>query len=493
MSSDSKRRFRKLLVPFSLSLLIGIVIFYGGDAYQLIGLTALKNAIDIFGYALGIAEFIALAVFLKRIVQYVFLDNFLSNALGAPAPRLLSQMSAVIIYALAIAAIASLVFKKDLTVMLATFGGASIVVGFALQGFIQDLFAGLTINLDQSIKMGDYIRVHAQGTQGAFEGQVVEISWRSLQLMDSKLNTIILPNSFVQRSIFTNYSRPEQYYILDLPIVMDHGVPTEKVRQILQTALVEATPLFSPLNAPTPSILIDEISLQGVVYMMRIYPTFATRTRARTYTMQMAMKHLRFAGLTPACAKQEQISHDNTIETDNSTLLAHLLATTYLFKGLDVSVLRLIAENAVIRHLPQNTLIVQSGDIADFMFFIEAGLVSAKHRQHSLDKTAIEEILGPGSLINGVQMLAGGSYERTIHSKTDVLIYEINYAVIEKLLQQKPEMGSFLSHRVAQRILDNIAKGTHSYYQSYIPEDINELTEKVFKNFRRTFAHLKIT
>ena len=150
---------RKLALPSILSGVLGLAIFYSSEANKVMGMEALQEAIIVVSYGLSIAEILVVSTLLRRLTQYFILDRLIAPALGTPTPRLLSQMITVIVYTLAIAAVVSIVFKKDLTVFLATFGGASIVVGLALQSMIQDLFAGLTINLDRSINIGDYIKL----------------------------------------------------------------------------------------------------------------------------------------------------------------------------------------------------------------------------------------------------------------------------------------------------------------------------------------------
>lgn len=482
----------KLLAPLILSVLLGIIIFYGGEAYQIMGLAALKNTIVILGYALGIAEFFVLAVLLQRIVRYIFLDHLVAKALGAPTPRLLSQMSSVIIYTLAIAAIVGVVFKKDLTVVLATFGGAGIVIGLALQGMIHDLFAGLTMNLDRSINIGDFICINKEQL---IEGEVIEISWRTTRILNSNNNIVIVPNSLVSSSVIVNFSAPDNYYELTFPITLDIEIPAEKAIRILRTAAIEASPLFSPSNAPSPHVDIRAITLQGVEYLVYIFPSFKTRTLSRNQLHQQILQHLKFAGLMPAREKREHSNFQPSIDSYSSTAhFAKLLGTTELFKDLTELELQLLADTAPIRRFPAETVIVQGGEIAGFMFLIVEGLVVAEEWRKKVGNKSpvVDTVLGPGSLINSTSMLAGRSCDATIRTKSDVLLCEINYSVIDGLLQQNPECGHYLSRRVAEQLSGDLANGVHSNFQKAPPSNIEELTAIVFNNLRRSFAHLKL-
>lgn len=481
---------RKLLVPFALSVLLGGFIFYGSEAYQIMGLAALENTIVIFGYALGIAEFLVLAVLVQRIVQLVFLDRLIARALGAPTPRLLSQMSSAIIYTLAIAAIVGVVFKKDLTVVLATFGGASIVIGLALQRMIQDLFSGLTINLDRSINIGDFISLSKSDN---VEGEVREISWRTTQILNSNGNIVIVPNNLLSSNVITNFSAPAPFFELAVVVTLDIEIPVEKALRILRTAAIEASPEFSPREAPPPKVVVRAITLQGVEYSITVFPTFKTRTRSRDWVQQQVLRHLSFAGLTPAREKSEQLDFQPNAAIQASTEhCAKLLGATKLFQNLAEPELQLLANASVMRRLPADTVVMQGGEIAGFMFLVIEGLLVAEEwRKKVGKKSAVADVvLGPGCLVNSSSMLAGGSCEATIRTKSEVLLCEIDYPAIEKLLLQQPESGRYLSRRVAEELNSGIG---HNHYQQEGFSDVEELSAIVFKNLRRSYAHLKLT
>jgi small-conductance mechanosensitive channel len=475
--------YKRLLVPFTLSLVLGVIILYGGEAYQATGLAALENSLTILGYVLGIAEFFVLAILVQRVFQHVILDRIVAAALGTPTPRLLTQLSAFIIYALAVGAIVGVVFKKDLTVILTAFGGAGIVIGLALQNVIFDLFAGLIINLDRSIKMGDFIRF----TQDLnVQGEVEEISWRTMRILDTECNVIIVPNSRVFSSIVTNYSQPKAFIEIDVVITLDAEVPVERALRILLSAAIEAAPHCSIPDSPPPNVKIKAITLQGIEYVVQIYPSFKTRAKGRNFLQQQIMRHLNFAGITPARAKLDNYQ-DNSQAIDyvhfNRNHLATLLGSLNLFQDLAPAELELLASSGLIRQLAENTRLVQGGEIATSMFLVIEGLLVAEEWRKKLGKKAtapvVENILGPGYLMSSDVMLAGGSYEFTVRSKGTVLLYEIDYRVIEKLFIQKPEAAYCLSQRVANNI------STHS-------EQAIEMTVIVFRNLQRSFAHLKL-
>ncbi len=496
VSKQSESVGYKRLGPFLISVLLGGFIFYGSDAYKIIGLEAVENFVTVLGYVLGIAEFFILAVLLQRVVQYVILDKLVAAAVGAPAPHLLSQLANFIIYLMAISAIIGLVFKKDLTVVLTTFGGASIVIGLALQKMINDLFSGLTINLDRSIKLGDYIYLTKLG-EHTIEGEVKEISWRTLRLVDTNNNTFLIPNSQVSSSTIINFSAPSEFFKVKILLTLDIAVPVDRAFRILRTAAVEASPQFSPANAPPPKVVVKAITLQGVEYSIEVFPTFKTRSLCQAVVHQQILRHLACAGLTSALNKEDNYSFvkEQNFQRPSLSQVAYLLGKVSLFQDFNPTQLQQLADTVLMRQLPDNNLVVQGGDIATSLFLVVEGLVTAEAWRKKVGKKSADSavVLGPGSVVNGAAMLAGASCEWVIRTKGDVLLCEINHASFEKLLQQNLALGRYLSQRGAEQLSREIADGQHSYYSQNAVHSVEQLKAVVFKNLRRAYPHLKLT
>lgn len=491
--SIEPHKLRNLFVPLLVSIILGVAIYYGGEAYQGIGLEGLGTIRIILGYLLGISEFLILATLLQRLVQYVVLDWLIASTLGSPAPRLLSQLSAFIIYLLAITAIIGIVFHKDLTVVLAASGAAGIVIGMALQGLILDVFSGLAINLDRAIRIGDNIRMHGSG-DSVIEGKVEEISWRTTRLLDRFCNVVILPNRVVAGATVTNFSLPQPFLETSVTVTIDVEVPTNRAIRVLQAAAVEVSGQFAPVEAPSPSVTVKEITPEGVQYTVFIYPSFETRPRGRNLVQQAILRHLSCAGLRPARPKQERLKGERNPPVSNqpdAIQLAKLIGATVLFQDLEEADRRLLATLAPLRYLQAGIFVVHAGEVATSMFLVIEGLLSGETtRRGPGGKPLAAQNLGPGSLIGGEVMLLGDAYELTVRTRTTVLLCEIDYDLLGKLLAHQPQAAHQLSRRVAAQLTNKLAKEDTGNQQWQMSEA--DLAAEVLSNLKRSFLHLKL-
>lgn len=470
----NKKVFRELFFPLILVALFGSLIFYGGEAYQAIGLAGIGMAHLVLGYLLGISTFLALAVFVRRVVQYIFLDWLIASAIGSQPPRLLNQLATFLVYLLAFTAIVGVVFKQDLTVVLAASGAMGIVVGLALQSLILDIFAGLALNLDRIVKLGDDVQLHKIGDQ-TIEGRIIEISWRTMQILDTNNNTVIIPNRSVSAAVITNFSSPNPQLATSIPITLDSKVPAERAIRILKAASIEALSVVFP-DTPViePIISVTEIihAPRSVKYNIYVHTPFEKRARTRNMIQQHVLKHLSFAGVRPTQHALPDIAH-----------LTTLITMTELFHGVEESDARWIATYARLKVVEANQTVTQRGEIAEVIFLVLEGLLTAESRHTIGTKSRQLQLLSPGSMIGGTAMLMNDVYEATVSSKTICLLLEINYQLLEKILAQCPKLIDIIIHNVTQFI---VCKGAAEKSQWQMQEA--DVAAEILRNLKRHFS-----
>jgi len=97
--------------------------------------------------------------------------------------------------------------------MLSTLGFA---VGFAVQGTLSDLAAGVLLAIFQSYEVGDIIKLNE------FEGRVIDFQIISTLLQDIHTKTLMtLPNRIIQDSVVTNFSR-SRYHVYPFEILVSN-------------------------------------------------------------------------------------------------------------------------------------------------------------------------------------------------------------------------------------------------------------------------------
>src|SRR6266487_2463789 len=97
-------------------------------------------------------------------------------------------------------ALAAILFMQEK--ILATTAVGAVVLGFALQDTLGNLFAGLAIQIEKPFRVGHWVTI------GGTDGVVCEVTWRATKLRTKQGNFVVVPNSTVSKETITNYSEP---------------------------------------------------------------------------------------------------------------------------------------------------------------------------------------------------------------------------------------------------------------------------------------------
>lgn len=129
-------------------------------------------------------------------------------------------------------------------------GIGGLAIGLALKDTLENLFAGIHIMTEKSLRVGDFVRLET-----GQEGYIEDISWRTTRIRMLPNNMIIIPNSKLAQSIVVNYSLPEKRMSLLIPISVSYSSDPEKVEKILIEETEKATQEVSGLLAdPKPFV-----------------------------------------------------------------------------------------------------------------------------------------------------------------------------------------------------------------------------------------------
>ena len=116
----------------------------------------------------------------------------------------------------------------SITPLLTALGVGGLAVALALQDTLANLFAGIHILVEKSLRVGDFIKLET-----GHEGYVDDITWRTTRIRMLPNNMVVIPNSRLAQSIVTNYYLPEKRMSLLISIGVSYSSDPEKVEKIL--------------------------------------------------------------------------------------------------------------------------------------------------------------------------------------------------------------------------------------------------------------------
>ena len=111
-------------------------------------------------YGSQIGLWLSATFLVQRLITVFVWDGLIAGISGRPVPSLPKDVTAMILFGFAVMGVLATVFDKSVTGIWATSGILGIVVGIALRNVILDVFIGLSMHLEQSFRIGDWVMIH---------------------------------------------------------------------------------------------------------------------------------------------------------------------------------------------------------------------------------------------------------------------------------------------------------------------------------------------
>ena len=167
--------------------------------------------------------------------------------------RMVSDLIAGSIYVATVLAVVDFVLEVPIGALLATSGIVAIVLGFALQSTLADVFSGIAVGIERPYRAGDLLTI-----EGGVEGLVTQVNWRSTHLATLQGNIAIVPNSIIAKARLVNHSLPTPVRGASITIDLDPRVAPERC---IATLIAATHACVLPLVAPPPSV--GRVGLRG--------------------------------------------------------------------------------------------------------------------------------------------------------------------------------------------------------------------------------------
>ena len=152
-------------------------------------------------------------------------------------------------------------FGFDIVSLVAGLGIVGLAVGFAAQSTLANFIAGITILVEQSFQVGDWIRI------GDKEGRVVKISLRATQILDRDNIIIIIPNATMSSSEIVNLTSKKMIRFSVKVRVALHADIVQARNAILGKLSKEEVVLKHPM----PLVTVDELGEYALILTVRFW------------------------------------------------------------------------------------------------------------------------------------------------------------------------------------------------------------------------------
>ncbi len=200
---------------------------------------------------LGASAILAVGFLVARWLGGMADKRFQKQQMEPPMRILLVRVIKILVLVMAFV-VALDKFGFSIAPLVAGIGVAGIGLGFALQGVLGNLMAGLTIIFTKPFRVGEYIELNN------VRGEVTKIELSTTTLVQVDLSHVIVPNRKIVGEILHNYGVMR---MLTLTVRVPHNVD---LTAALEAAVQVAAQSARVLKVPAPSAGIDSVDHTGV-------------------------------------------------------------------------------------------------------------------------------------------------------------------------------------------------------------------------------------
>ncbi len=136
--------------------------------------------------------------------------------------------------------------------LLASLGIAGVILGFAFQDTLKNMFGGLALISDDSFRKGDLIEL----PDGEL-GYIMEINLRSTKIKNFNSQQVVIPNSQLSTMKIRNYALPTRITRIRIDISINKNADLYKAERVILDLVKNKKEI---LRYPRPIVLYDKIS-----------------------------------------------------------------------------------------------------------------------------------------------------------------------------------------------------------------------------------------
>ena len=375
-------------------------------------------------------------------------------ALGWASPRILQDVivaCAHILWILVLLRASGL----DLTSLIATSAVITAVIAFSLQDTLGNILGGMAIQVDQSIHVGDWIKVDD------LVGRVVEVRWRYTAIETRNWETALIPNSQLMKSKFLVLGRREgqptqwrRWVWFNVDFRHAPAKVTETVQYAIRSAQIPRV-----AREPAPSCVLMDFSESYGRYALRYWLTDLavddpTDSEVRTHIFS-ALQREGVSLSIPAHAlfvTEETAERKAAKATQMLSRRVQALRRVELFDGLKPEEFRTLAENLVSSPFVHGDIVTRQGAAAQWLYIILEGEADVIVESEGQSKKITE--LKPGNVFGEWSLITGEPRHATVIARTDMDCYRLDKEAFEQIVRSRPSLAEEISHMLAKRRID---------------------------------------
>ena len=394
---------------------------------------------------------VAIAFITVRAITFLVVDPLARQQRNA-TPGFARDMIVVLLYVFAAGGLLRHVAGVSLTQLLGTGALVAAVIGLSMQETLGNIFAGLSLSLDNAFQVGDWIEIVGNWRGGARRetrvGRVEAMTWRAVQMVSWDGDTDLVPNRIMAQSVITNLYAPAGYHRRTVHYIIQPNARMHEVLNLLSVAL--AGNPYPPERKPKVVVWGQEeggVTLECQWWTLGFRHSKASTDEVnRLVATVLAREGIPLMGPNGAGAVDPLPHEPDGAQLETLVRLLHLPAHwAQDLKG-----------KVRLSHKAPGEGVLREGDSGDSLYAVLEGrlaVVRPEKREvpyHGLFWETVAE-MGPGEWVGEASLLTGAPRSATVIAKEASILIEMRKSAFEASLKREPEVLEYLVDLMERR------------------------------------------
>jgi small-conductance mechanosensitive channel len=374
----------------------------------------------------------------------------------------------------------------DLGSLVTTSAILTAVIAFAMQDTLGNVMGGLAIQFDNSVQVGDWIRVDD------LTGRVRDIRWRTTLIETRNWETVLIPNSALMKGRVSILGRREGIapaWRRQIAFMVDPGVPPARVVAIVEDEMREAA-IPNVARTPAPSCVLNGFEFGNLRYQLRYFLTDfmeddSTDSMVRVHLFATLQRHgIRVAeNQSTVHVVSRDEAHALTVKKRELTRRMQALNSVQLFANLAEAEKAELAERLQYAPFARGDVITKQGNSAHWLYIVAFGEAEVLYAPPGGGQQVVG-VVRAGEFFGEMALTTGEARSATVMAKTDVECYRLDRASFNGLLASRPEIASEVKRIVGSRKPD-LEQARDAFAR--VPESADETKARLFTRIGRFF------
>jgi small-conductance mechanosensitive channel/CRP-like cAMP-binding protein len=418
-----------------------------------------------------------------RLVEGLFVEIFAQLGRECPLTRLTRGLMRMAIMLGVAFILIKYQIESNISVLLTSTAIVTGVIGFAMQGVLGNLLAGMSLHASRSVSIGDWIDVDGK------IGKVILVNWRETRLRTLGGHIVIVPNGKLADLVVRNFSSPTNLRRHEVAVAASYGdKPGDVIEALLEAA--QSVPMVE--KRPAPDAYVTGFKDFCIEYVLRFWSRqYEQRVMIEGNVMRMIWYKFNRRGIEipfpmsgrllgnfleavhaqkfekPLASEIESIVDDLLSSDFGRKLLADSEGTCLLSR----EELRAVARNVKRTYFTQGETLVQQNDTGESFYVLVRGKVHGSIAGDDTDRN-VEFDLQSGALFGEMSLLTGLPRSATMTAVTDCELLEFDRSAFTSLLSIREEIPKVLSDLAAARAAENAAAFEKLRAAAAVPPDL---------------------